>query len=209
MPSRPAANRRQVVEARRGERTITRDGEELFVRPISPDDRVAYLREFERLSEETRYRRFLAPIKQLADSEVTYFTDVDHRDHEALIALTGEGEIVGVARYIRLGAGAEVAEVAVTVVDAWQGRGVGTALLHRIAQRGRHAGVRAFRGVCLTENTDMQQLLRELGPDAKTSHPEPGLVEVEVRLPESDDTYGPVAPALRAAARGHHRANST
>jgi GNAT superfamily N-acetyltransferase len=176
------------MEAERTERISTRDGKTLFVRPMTPDDRPAYLREFEQLSAETRYRRFLAPITDLTSSEVTYFTNVDHRDHEALIALTGEGEIVGVGRYIRLEAGADVAEVAVTVADAWQGRGVGTALLNRLAERGARAGVRAFRGVCLTENTDMQRLLRQRGPDTKASRPEPGLVEIEVRLPVPADT---------------------
>jgi GNAT superfamily N-acetyltransferase len=68
---------------------------------------------------------------------------VDHHDHEAIIALdplTGEG--VGVARYVRAGADPEVAEVAVTVVDDWQGRGLGRALLERLAARARREGVR-------------------------------------------------------------------
>jgi GNAT superfamily N-acetyltransferase len=193
----------------RAESFSTRDGSELLVRPLTPADRAAYLRAFEHLSDETRYRRFLAPIKHLTSSEVAYFTNVDHRDHEALIALTREREIVGVARYIRFGEGADAAEVAVTVADAWQGRGVGTALLHRLAERGRRAGVKAFRGICLTGNTDMQQLLRELGPGARASHPEPGLVEIEARLPSPGETHEPITPALRAAAHGHHHAKST
>jgi GNAT superfamily N-acetyltransferase len=198
-----------MTSAERADRITTRDGNELLVRPIEADDRAAYLEAFEQLSEGTRYKRFLAPIKQLSSDEVAYFTSVDHRDHEALIALTPDGEIVGVARYIRLGPTAEIAEVAVTVADAWQGRGVGTALLRRLAGRGRAQGIEAFRGICLSGNTDMQELLMELGPGARFSHPDPGLVEIEARLPTTRDQHEPISPALRAAARGHEHAKRT
>jgi GNAT superfamily N-acetyltransferase len=170
------------------------------------DDRQAFLRNFEHLSERTRYRRFLAPIKRLTSDEITYFTEVDHRDHEALIAMTEDGEIVGIARYIRFGPGSPEAEVAVTVADQWQGRGVGTALLARLAERGAGVGVKAFRGLCLTANTDMQQLLKELGPGARKSHPEEGIVEIEAPLPPIGEQRRVLDPALRAAARGHNHA---
>jgi RimJ/RimL family protein N-acetyltransferase len=197
------------VSALDPELITTRDGTELFVRPMYPGDRAAYLREFEQLGEQTRYRRFLAPIKQLSESEVTYFTNVDHSDHEALIAVTREGEIVGVARYIRLTEGADLAEVAVTVADAWQGRGVGTILLHRLADRAGRAGVETFRGICLTENTDMQQLLRELGPEVKVSRPDPDLIQIDAKLPAPGDTPDAVRPAIRPAPRGHEYVKST
>jgi GNAT superfamily N-acetyltransferase len=122
------------------------------------------LRTVDHLSDETRYRRFLAPIKQLTSDEITYFTEVDHRDHEALIALTADGEIVWIARYIRFGPESTGAEVAVTVADEWRGRGVGTALLALLAQRAAEAVIEAVQGICLAGNTDVQQLLRELGP---------------------------------------------
>jgi RimJ/RimL family protein N-acetyltransferase len=194
------------MEGQDAEHIRTRDGSDLLVRPITPDDREAFLRNFEHLSAQTRYRRFLAPIKQLTNDEVTYFTEVNHRDHEALIALTPGGEIVGIARYIRFGPDSPGAEVAVTVADGWQGRGVGTALLARLAERGLSEGVEAFQGICLAGNTDMQRLLRELGPGARKSHPEDGVVEIEARLPPIGDHHRVLGPALRAAAQGHHQA---
>lgn len=197
------------MEVHPAERFTTRDGSELLVRPIAPDDRAAFLQAFEHLSDETRYRRFLAPIKRLKSRELDYFTEVDHRDHEALIALTLAGEIIGVARYVRLEGHGDTAEVAVTVADAWQGRGVGTALLDRLAKRARCAGIETFRGICLAGNTDMRQLLKKLGPGARTSSPEGGLVEIEAKLRSPGDLDGPLAHALRAAARGHHDAKGT
>jgi len=71
-----------------------RDGTRVLVRPIESDDKVLVLEGFERLSEKSRYRRFLAPMPELSDSMLRYLTEVDHRDHEALVALeegTGRG----------------------------------------------------------------------------------------------------------------------
>lgn len=165
------------------ETVALRDGSELLVRPIAPDDRAALLAAFEHLSDESRYRRFLATTQRLTGSELSYFTEIDHRDHEALIAVTPIGEIVGVARYIRFEGVEDKAEVAVTVADAWQGRGAGTALLARLTARARQAGIETFSGICLAENTDMQRLLTELSPGARTRVAGSGLVEIEAKLP--------------------------
>ena len=80
-----------------------RDGSWAQVRQIRPDDREALRRGFERLSPESRYRRFLTPMEKLSESQLTYLTDVDHHDHEAMIAfdLATPGEVVGVGRYVR------------------------------------------------------------------------------------------------------------
>jgi RimJ/RimL family protein N-acetyltransferase len=184
------------------ERVETRDGSELLVRPIGPDDREALVRGFQDLSDDSRYTRFLSPIKRLTSGELTYLTEVDHRDHEALIALTDAGELVGVARYVRLDDDPGRAEVAVTVADEWQGRGLGTILLHRLAPLARAAGIESVFGVCLSGNQDMQQLLRELGPDAHTTSSEAGLVEIEVPLPAEEETPRTLRSLLRAAAQG-------
>ena len=195
-------DRRQATPS--AERIRSRDGAPLLVRPIEPSDRAALGRHFDHLGEESRYRRFLAPIRHLTEKDLTYFTDVDHRQHEALIALAKNGEIVGVARYICLPNSPEVAEVAVAVTDDWQGRGVGTGLLQRLAQRARAAGVRSFLGICLIDNRDMRRLLNELGPNSRTRLRGDGTVEVEVELPDRAGRRH-VAPPLRAAARGFHR----
>ena len=98
------------------------------MRRIEPDDRDAVQGAFARLSEQSRYQRFMSAINELSESQLRYLTEVDHHDHEALIAFDREGGLgVGVGRYVRLDDGTS-AEAAVTVVDEWQGRGLGTAL---------------------------------------------------------------------------------
>lgn len=157
--------------------------EKLTIRPIEPGDKDALVDAFSHLSEESRYRRFLSPIKRLTESQLAYLTELDHRAHEALIALTPDGELVGVARYVRGEDSPEAAEVAVTVADAWQHHGIGTALLHRLAERAQAAGVRRFIGFCLADNTEMIELLNELGTGTRQLSSEGGTVEVEVGLP--------------------------
>jgi GNAT superfamily N-acetyltransferase len=176
----------------------TIDGIRLTVRPIGRDDKPALLDAFRHLSERSIYRRFLAPMKGLTKSELAYLTELDHSRHEALVAVTDEDEIVGVARYVRDPDDRERAEVAVTVSDEWQRRGVGTALLGRLAGRAAENGIRYFTGICLADNREMLQLFDELGPAVK--HRQEGdLIEVEVTLPTTA-THA-IRPALRAAAR--------
>jgi hypothetical protein len=102
-------------------RTVTlRDGARVTLRPIAPEDKPLLAASFERLGEESRYRRFLTSKKELSAAELDYLVDVDHSDHEAIIAVDQlSGEAVGVARYVRSNDDAEVAELAVTVIDDW------------------------------------------------------------------------------------------
>ena len=155
-----------------------RDGSELRVRGVRPDDKAALATGFERLSPESRYRRFFSPLKRLTESDLRYLTEVDHIDHEALIAISAEGEPVGVARYVRGEHPAE-AEVAVTIVDDWQGRGAATALLERLVERARANGIERFLAVVLEENADAIELFRSLAAgDPKPLRTAAGQVEL-------------------------------
>jgi GNAT superfamily N-acetyltransferase len=158
-----------------------RDGSAVLVRPIERSDSDLLRRGFERLSDESRYRRFLSAVSRLSESQLRYLTDVDHHDHEALIAIEpGSGAAVAVARYVRTGA--ETAEFAVTVVDDWQGRGLGTAMLELLTGRARDEGIRRFGALLLAENDEMLELLGRLGPVRILSR-EQGTVAVDVELP--------------------------
>ena len=89
--------------------------------------------------------RFLGIKKQLSAAELRYFTDIDHHDHEALGALNlADGRGVGIARYVRDAKDPQAAEIAVTIIDDWQGRGLGTELLAQLSNRARSEGVRRF-----------------------------------------------------------------
>jgi len=67
-------------------RVRIRDGTQVVIRPIEPSDADAMRAGFERLSLESRYERFLSPMDHMSTAMVRYFTDVDHHDHEALVA---------------------------------------------------------------------------------------------------------------------------
>jgi len=169
-----------------------RDGSRVKVRPVRRSDAGLLLRGFERLSEESRYRRFLCSMPELSESMVRYLTDVDHHDHEAVVALDpGTGEGVGVARYVRDSAEPTRAEAAVTVIDDWQGRGLGTLLLELMAVRAREEGINRFTALMLASNDEMMELLESLGP-VRVVDREAGTVEVEAPLPA-----GGLSPELR------------
>lgn len=167
------------------ERIETIDGVALSIRPISEDDKAALDAAFHHLSEESVYKRFLSPISRLTSNELSYLTELDHQAHEALVAVTDGGEIVGVARYIRSEADHASAEVAVTVLDEWQGRGVGSALLRLLGGRARANGIERFTGICLAENREMLQLFDELGPTKSRREEDSETIEVEVTLPST------------------------
>jgi RimJ/RimL family protein N-acetyltransferase len=174
------------------------DGSRLLLRAISPDDRALLLEGFEQLSPESRYRRFMGPHNRLSKRELHYLTDVDHRTHEAIVALeaaTGAG--VGVARYIADPADARRAEIAVTVIDEWQGRGVGTALLTALIGRARENGVERVTASLLATNQPMIELLHGIG-EATMTQSGTGTKEYDVVLP--DRGVGPLRPLLRHAA---------
>jgi RimJ/RimL family protein N-acetyltransferase len=125
--------------------------------------------------------RFLARKDQLSAAELRYLTDVDHHDHEALGAVDqADGRGVGVARYVRDAEDPHAAEIAVTVVDDWQGRGLGTELLARLSDRARQAGIRRFTATVAYGNTAMTGLLQNMG--AELAGHGPGTVDYVVAL---------------------------
>ena len=160
-----------------GEVIELRDGSRIHIRPLGAGDRDALAEGFERLGPESRYRRFFAPVVRLTDAQLEYLTDVDHHDHEALVAVdeqTRDG--VGVARFVRLAEG--MAEPAVAVADDWQRRGVGTHLLDALADRARQEGISVFVAPVLADNAAVLGLLEGLGDVELSRRGE----EVEVRI---------------------------
>jgi GNAT superfamily N-acetyltransferase len=175
------------------------DGERLVIRAIEPDDRDELAAGFERLSDESRYRRFFGPMKELAPRDLDRLTRVDHRDHEALVAVDeASGQGIGVARYVRTGPGE--AEPAVVVADDWQGRGVGRNLLEALADRARDEGVTVFRAPVLARNERALGLLRRLGPSRTTRMGRE--VEVEIRIGPEPDGSQDLLAVLREVAAG-------
>ena len=163
---------------------VLRDGSRVRLRQGHSSDGQLLLRGFERLSPESRYRRFLAAMPALSEEKVRYLTEIDHHDHEAIIALDeSSGEGIGVARYVRDPQRPGVAEVAVTVLDDWQGRGLGTLLLEVLSARAREEGVTTFTALMLATNQGMMDLFEALGP-VRIVDREVDTVEIEMPNPE-------------------------
>jgi RimJ/RimL family protein N-acetyltransferase len=134
------------------------------VRPLGPDDREALAAAFARLSQESRRRRFLGPKPALSERELAFLTDVDHVNHEALVAVDdADGTIVAVARYNAWTGRDGVADLAVAVVDEWQGRRLGTRLALQTIQRARANGFALVTGTTFWDNRPARRMLRTLG----------------------------------------------
>jgi L-amino acid N-acyltransferase YncA len=176
----PALAGLQVVGRPDENRVVLRDGSVIAIRPLTTGNVAAIAAWFESLGPETRYARFLAGVTTLDDRTRWQLAQVDHRDHEALTAVTADGAVVGIARYIRLSQ-ASTAEVAVAVADTWRGRGIASLLLQQIAARARAAGIDCLVGLCLASNTAILRLLSRLGP-MTTAPPEAGVIEVHISL---------------------------
>jgi GNAT superfamily N-acetyltransferase len=123
-------------------------------------------------------------MPELREDAVRYLTDVDHHDHEAIIAVDEEtGEGIGVARYVRHSERRDAAEIAVTVIDDWQGRGVGTLLVEVLSARAREEGIESFTALMLAANSDMMDMLSHLGP-VRIVDQQAGTVEIEMPIPK-------------------------
>lgn len=193
----------------RGENRIDtrlRDGTRVLIRMVSPDDKAALASGFERLSPRSRYLRFHTAVEQLSEQQLAYLTEVDQVDHVAWVAQDVDQPDepgIGVARFIRLDDEPTVAEAAVTVLDEYQGRGLGSELLHVLAAAAVRRGITTFRAYVLGENRSMLALLEALGP----THTERqlGVYQIDVQLSvASGDARPSAARKVFAAVTGKH-----
>ena len=116
------------------------------------------------LSQRSRYLRFAAPLHRLSASLLDRMMDADGTRHVAYAALTpDETSIVGVGRFVRSPDPLPSAEVAIAVADAWQGAGLGSALLARLVERARRAELHRLIAVTLSENRAAGRLARSAG----------------------------------------------
>ncbi|MBV9214423.1 MAG: GNAT family N-acetyltransferase [Actinobacteria bacterium] len=183
-------------------RVLLRDGSAVAIRQIEPEDKPLLKEQFERMSDESRRRRYLTPATELTPEDLVYLTEVDHRRHEAVVALDDAGHCVGVARYVRVPGEREVAELAAEVVDDWQGRGVATALLADLSERAQANGIGQFRAYVSSENTVVLDALGRAGADRTGREADELEFIVDVPREGLGDRLG---GALRAAAAGQLR----
>ena len=157
---------------------------------------------FDELSAESRYRRFMVGTPCLSSAMLHRLVDtVDDVNHVVLVArllvsdaprVTGQaaptGAAIGVGRFFRFPDNPSVAEVAVTVVDAWQGRGVGRLLLRSLADAAMRRGVTTFVAEVLAINAASLALLAHVGKIVRSPTIR-GVVHVEVLLDHAAATH--------------------
>jgi len=162
-----------------------KDGETIRVRRVLPSDKPHFKSGIARLSRESRYFRFLSPKRDLSDSDLRYLTEFDGEDHYALCAYReredGSEEGIGVARFVRLPQAPDTAEVAITVIDSWQRRGVGHILYDRLVKAARVRGIRILRSEVHERNTGILRLLEATGADPVVTRAGP-ILTLEVTI---------------------------
>jgi GNAT superfamily N-acetyltransferase len=159
------------------------DGASILIRPIRADDKRMLEDGLRQLSDESVHRRFLTPKRGFSRTELRYLTEVDGRDHVALVAEDGirahsaepsaygpaprqpVRRMIAVGRFVRLHQDPEAAEVAIVVADDWHRRGVGTALTEQLAADARRLGIRRFTATMAADNAPAHLLMHKL-----TSH---------------------------------------
>ncbi|MFZ1865231.1 MAG: GNAT family N-acetyltransferase [Polyangiales bacterium] len=176
-----------------------RDGSRLRLRQIRPSDKSALAMGFDQLTAASRYDRFMGHKTELTEDDLKYFTEVDGVDHFALaafhIADSGQEEPIGTARFVRLRDHADVAEAAVTILDAYQSRGIGTLLLERLLGAAWERDIRWFHFELFSRNVGMKHLIETVSHDeVKFAYQGSGCVTAQFRVPEPDRTS--VIPAI-------------
>lgn len=200
------AARYTAHRARRGRalarQLVLHDGSTVLLRQIGVTDVPLLVDGFARLSAESRQARFLIQKDELSEAELRNFTDVDHHDHEAIVALSAvDGRCVGVARFVRAVDDDEAAEVAVTVVDDWQRRGIGAALLRQLRERALQERIRRFTALIDDGNAAVLGLLHGLGVQSCVVERESGATEYSIRLDGAHERSTFTRPHVQRATR--------
>ena len=140
------------------------------IRPLGAGERDLVASFFAGLSPRTLYNRFCAPKPRLTSGDLDVLSGVDGDRHVALVALDAAGEPVAMGRFVRSAEDEQAAELALTVADDWQGRGLGSLLARLLAQRARQSGLLRFQATVLSENRPALAVLKKLGRPAVVDH---------------------------------------
>jgi len=165
---------------------LLRDGTRVRVRPIAPTDKTRMAQAIDAMSPQTRYQRFHSLRGGLTDGELRYLTELDYEHHVAWGALAEDvpGKPgIGAARFVRDPEVPDTAEFTVTVVDAWQGRGLGSLLLRTLLVSAAERDLRCLVGTVLPENTGALRLFERFGGQPYRFDNEAVIVEIPVGRP--------------------------
>ncbi|HSL72818.1 MAG TPA: GNAT family N-acetyltransferase [Ilumatobacteraceae bacterium] len=172
---------------RDGEVVPLASGGRVLVRSLLESDREELAERYLQLSPVARRMRFFNAPDHLSTRLLDYLLNVDGVDRCALAAFAIDDDGapgVAIARYVRSQDDPRSAEAAVTVLDAYQRRGIGTMLMDRLTERARANGIDTFTATVMWENSELLAALRGLGADIRPS--EPGVASVLIALPPSE-----------------------
>ena len=191
--------------ARHSAELTLRSGDRVRLRPVLPSDRDGIAAAYGRLSRESKRMRFFVPLAELTPEMLSELSEVDHFDRAAWLAQVeqdGRWTGIGIARYIRDPQRPETAEAAVTVIDSFQGHGIGTVLLEILTFAALDHGISTFVGQVLRDNARMLSVLRHA--HAHFEFDEPGVLRFEIDLPERADELRDTSlyQLLKAVAEG-------
>ena len=176
---------------------LLRDGRTAHLRPILPSDADGLVAFYEKVSDESKYYRFFAPMPRLSERDVKRFTEVDHHDRVAFVVTVADA-IIAVGRYDVIEPG--TAEVAFLVQDNHQGRGISQLLLEHLAQAGRERGLHKFVAEVLPDNKRMIQVFEEQGYKVTEGWDE-GVLHLEFDI-------DPTSTAIGVMSSREHRAEA-
>jgi RimJ/RimL family protein N-acetyltransferase len=164
-----------------------RDGTLALVRPIQAEDVDRLIAFHARLSPEAIAYRYFSPVPRLSPARATWLTHVDYENRMALVATIAQADdeqIIGVVRYERVGA--DTAEVAFLVEDRWQGHGIATQLLYRLAEYGRRHGFVRFLAEMMSTNNRMRAVIRGAGFPFTTTY-QNGVIDALLDITQPPD----------------------
>lgn len=161
-----------------------RDGTELLLRPVLPGDIERTARGHVQFSRETLYKRFMSP-RVPSPSLMDYLFEVDYVDHFVWVVTDNDGCPIADARFVRDEHESTIAEIAFTVGDDYQGRGIGTFLFAALAVAARVAGIEKFSGRVLSDNLPMRTIMDRYG--AFWERDDVGIVKTVIDVPGPRD----------------------
>lgn len=196
------------------EKVVLSDGTCVYLRLVQPDDKALIERGFDRMSEQSRYRRFFTGKNKLTDRDLRYLTELDGENHFA-IGVVHRDELdreegLGTGRFVRCAEDPRIAEPAVAVIDSFQHRGLGRLLCRRLGEAAAERGVQRFRCEVLLANDPMRAILGELAPNAVVQlHGDSATIEFPISAWAPQAQGSDAAPSsmldylLNLAARGY------
>lgn len=164
---------------------VLRNGQIILIRPLGPDDKPVLIDEMQHMSEESIYFRFLTPKKELSNSDLAYFTEIDMVSHVALLACVCEGSKIipaGVGRYIVDKDETTSAEIAFEVKEEYQGLGIATTLLKKLTEIARNSGLKRFTAYMLAENHKMLDVFTHSGLPIEQRYQPNGILELSLTV---------------------------